>query len=81
MEEHRRLRQRGDFLIFPQLQLRWNPRNPRDLRSNLPDLGLGHLIPPDGRLYIQGGAEHKRTLASYVWPPSPCNCSQKLRGP
>ena len=62
LEEHRRLRQRGDFLIFPQLQLRWNPRNPRDLRSNLPDLGLGHLIPPDGHLYIQGGTEHKRPI-------------------
>ena len=62
LDEHRRLRQRGDFLIFPQLQLRWNPRNPRDLRSNLPDLGLGRLIPPDGRLYIQGGAEHKRPI-------------------
>ena len=28
----------------------------------LPDLGLGRLIPPDGHLYIQGGAEHKKPI-------------------
>ena len=82
LEEHRRLRQRGDFLIFPQLQLRWNPRNPRDLRSNLPDLGLGRLIPPDGRLCIQGGAEHKKPilpLMSGLPPPAAIHSSSEAR--
>ena len=82
LEEHRRLRQRGDFLIFPQLQLRWNPRNPRDLRSNLPDLGLGRLIPPGGRLYIQGGAEHKKPilpLMSGLPPPAAIHSSSEAR--
>lgn len=62
LEEHKRLHRRGDFLIFPQLRLRWNPSNPRDFRSNLPDLGFGRLIPPNDRLYIQGGAKHKRPV-------------------
>ena len=56
--------------IFPQL---WNPCNLWDLWSNLPDLSLGSLIPPDGHLYIQGGAEHKKPilpLLSGLPPPA-----------
>jgi len=39
--EHRNLCLRGEVLIFPQLCLKWNPRNHRDQRVNLPDCGIG----------------------------------------
>ena len=44
-EEHKRFHRRGDFLIFPQLRLHWNPSNPRDFRSNLPDLWFHQWSP------------------------------------
>ena len=72
---------KGDFLIFLQLQLCWNPWNPRDLRSNLPDLGLGRLIPPDGRLYIQEGADIRNLSCLWRLASLPCNYPQQLQGP
>ena len=43
---------------------------------------MGRLIPPDGRLYIQGGAEHKRPilpLMSGLPPPATILSSSEAR--
>jgi len=56
--EHRNLRPRGEVVIFPQLRLKWNPRNHRDRRFNLPTCGIGRYL-NNGTILLQGGLEHK----------------------
>jgi hypothetical protein len=48
-------------MIFPQLRLLWNPRKPKDRRSDIPDIGLGHITDA-GAISLQGGAEQKPAL-------------------
>lgn len=59
--EHQQLRPRGAFILCPQLRLLWNPVDRQDRRANLPDIGIGRLM-PNGIKLLQGGAEQKAAI-------------------
>src|SRR6266511_2392349 len=67
--EHRAILGRR-FIIFPQLRLYWNPQAHGDRRSNIPDIGLGRLL-PDGTRCLQGGAEQKAGIEAMRNFPDP----------
>lgn len=67
--EHRNTRCRP-FVVFAQLRIDWNPHDPEDRRSSIPDIGLGRFL-PDGNKRLQGGSEQKKAIESMRDLPPP----------
>ncbi|KAK7047399.1 hypothetical protein VNI00_006630 [Paramarasmius palmivorus] len=59
--EHKNLFEPGTFIVFPQLWLKWNPKQAGDRRGDKPDVGIGRLR-SGGSISLQGGAEQKAAL-------------------
>jgi hypothetical protein len=61
------------FTIYPQMCLEWNPTDPQDRRAEVPDLGLGTLLPPDTTPFfkLRCGVEVKRASQSMLPLPPP----------
>ena len=68
--EHKVVLGLDSFIIFPQLRLPWKPGDLTDRRSNVPDIGLGHLL-PNGTQHLQGGAELKAAVEAMKNLPLP----------
>jgi len=59
------------FVIYPQISLRWKPDDPKDVREEVPDFGLGNFTHQTPYFKLRIGAEAKRSLEVMASLPEP----------
>jgi hypothetical protein len=59
------------FVLYPQLSLRWKPKDPKDTRAEVPDIGVGNFSLQAPCFKMRLGVEAKRLVGAMENLPEP----------